>query len=458
MSLKERLIKQLLDIGKKHRILVYPTLALVAIISAVSHMTIWARGNGRRLVASVLVMTMLVTQSFMLTSSADDFENDVELATDSDAGEEEDDTEEEQIPDSLEDSIVVSYYRVDENGVSTSAPVHYETVNVNEQGYFVFALPGAQTLATWAFGDANQESYFTFTDFYSDSACTAFVPKSGPNGQIAQADIGDATSYNVFFKATRTAYPIIITDKDNGTTLSTQSVAATVGDINPLLPYTVLTAADYNLYAFGYQFTGFNYSGGSYPSGNQIDIAPSEDEARNNYYVNLISEWKGMNFNVTFDAISDADEAYIDLIGSSQTMQIEYTYGQDVTLPDNSYMDGWAGQEGYYLAYWVDQNGNRLPQEGSTTVNSTLLAENMSQSNITDNPNIIGSTLTAVWKYKTVRLKALATSNCSYADDVITATYGDTITADIGAEYALDGSSSDSFTLSISEADKNKLG
>lgn len=71
MNLKEKLIRKLLEVGKKHRILVYPTLALVAVISAVSHAVYWGKGNGKKLVASAMVMVMLITQSLFLTSSAD---------------------------------------------------------------------------------------------------------------------------------------------------------------------------------------------------------------------------------------------------------------------------------------------------------------------------------------------------------------------------------------------------
>ena len=71
MNFKDKLIKRLVDVGKKHRILVYPMLVLVAIISAISHAIYWGKGNGRKLVASVVIVALLITQSLFLTSSAD---------------------------------------------------------------------------------------------------------------------------------------------------------------------------------------------------------------------------------------------------------------------------------------------------------------------------------------------------------------------------------------------------
>lgn len=74
MNLKDRLIRKLLDFGKKHRLMVYPTLAIVAVISAISHVVCWGKGNGKRVVASVTVVALLITQSLFLTSSAADEE------------------------------------------------------------------------------------------------------------------------------------------------------------------------------------------------------------------------------------------------------------------------------------------------------------------------------------------------------------------------------------------------
>ena len=70
MNTKNRLINRLLRIAKKHKVLTYPVLALVAIISAFSYFFNWTTGAGKRIVAVVMVMVMLVSQSYFLTSSA----------------------------------------------------------------------------------------------------------------------------------------------------------------------------------------------------------------------------------------------------------------------------------------------------------------------------------------------------------------------------------------------------
>lgn len=70
MNTKNRLIEKLLEAAKKHKILTYPVLALVAVISVFHYFFSWSTGAGKRVVAVVMVLVMLVSQSYFLTSSA----------------------------------------------------------------------------------------------------------------------------------------------------------------------------------------------------------------------------------------------------------------------------------------------------------------------------------------------------------------------------------------------------
>ena len=72
MNLKERLVRSLIKLGKKNKLLVYPTLALIAVVTAVSNVIGWGKGNGKKLVAGMMVFALLITQSLVLTSSAND--------------------------------------------------------------------------------------------------------------------------------------------------------------------------------------------------------------------------------------------------------------------------------------------------------------------------------------------------------------------------------------------------
>lgn len=70
MNTKNRLIEKLLKVAKKYKILTYPVLALVAVISVLNYFFSWSTGAGKRVVAVVMVLVMLVSQSYFLTSSA----------------------------------------------------------------------------------------------------------------------------------------------------------------------------------------------------------------------------------------------------------------------------------------------------------------------------------------------------------------------------------------------------
>lgn len=70
MNAKDKLIEKLLRSAKKHKVLTYPVLALVAIISFFGNLFNWHNGTGKRVVAIIMVMVMFVSQSYFLTSSA----------------------------------------------------------------------------------------------------------------------------------------------------------------------------------------------------------------------------------------------------------------------------------------------------------------------------------------------------------------------------------------------------
>lgn len=80
MNKKNTLIEKLLKVAKKHKILTYPVLALVAIISFANYFFSWSHGAGKRIVAVIMVMIMLVSQSYFLTSSATELVDDENAA------------------------------------------------------------------------------------------------------------------------------------------------------------------------------------------------------------------------------------------------------------------------------------------------------------------------------------------------------------------------------------------
>lgn len=454
MNLRDKLIRKLLDTGKRHRILVYPTLALVAIITAISHAVYWGRGNGKKLVASVMVMALLITQSIFLTSSADVGDGAIpNIGTPTDA-ENDDGIPEEEAPTNEgstdPSSVSIEYYRVGTDGtfrVSTINPISIE------DGKIKISIPTDEEKAAWSFnGDSSLSQYFNFTELYIDSSCQTPVASDGITDE-------EATVYQVYFMATRKAYPIVISEKDTVTGEELDPVnltytipdAVTPGDIYPSINYPVGDAASYVAYKWGYNYSGLEYNGSNYTTGDIIPISPNSNSP-----ILLGFNWMAMNFDVTYDTVGDADAGKIDVLGGSDTVEKNYTYNSDVSLMTSDDVSSIAGKEGYYLSGW---NDGATTYAAGSSVNSTVLAENLS--NIADSPNIKGITLTGVWTYKEIMLKATNT-NCSVSigdsGALITGTYGDNISCEINAEYKKDNSQGNKFEYLITADDINKLG
>lgn len=70
MNAKNKMIEKLLRIAKKNKILTYPVLALVAIISFFCNLFNTKNGAGKRAIAVVMALVLFVSQSYFMTSSA----------------------------------------------------------------------------------------------------------------------------------------------------------------------------------------------------------------------------------------------------------------------------------------------------------------------------------------------------------------------------------------------------
>lgn len=495
MNLKDKLIRKILDFGKKHRLMVYPSLALVAIISAISHAVYWGKGNGKRLVASVTVVALLVTQSLFLTSSAADEEQPQAPQTEtpvvqenvepngetdenepvadsgsetpqegtgdtveSDAAGETSETNTNGMTDGMflddslmsvgaENSITVKYYRVtpgSPNNVATELGT--ASVTANDQGKYVVSLPTDK--AALAFSDSAQASNFTFTDWYADISCTGSTLTGTVTLDADASEIADGV-YDVYFMATRTKYPLAVMDGE--TQVATKEIAIqspTTGVINPEVTYTVEDATGYggNVYKTGYKFAGLNYNG-FYSIGDPITISPSGYVAS----IAMNAEYTAYELDVTFDGMADENtDKNIQVTGSDQIVKT-CTYGQTVTLPDSK-MGGQVDSEAYYIKAW-DINGTEY--DPGAEINGTILFKALNDKTL--DPNIEPYTVKAVWAYKEVKLASSdSIISAGVSGATITTTYGDTISASIHALYQNNDDGS-GFSYSISEEDNQKL-
>ena len=452
MNLKDRMVKKLLNVGKKHRILVYPTLVLIAIITAISNAVYWGRGNGKKLVASIMVMVMLITQSIFLTSSADGGDVDEGIQAGTPADTQELDNAVSQLSNDYT-GYNVTYYRVDEEGGAHL--VHSGTNVVLKDGedgneisdYKIDALSSDQIVGYMFTDDAEQKNHITIGDYYLDPNCTISLG----DGTLQESWVVADNSYKVYFKATRNSYPIEIVDSKSNipTANDTLTVTPEEGNIYPTGSYTVKSAGDYNYYMTGFRFAGLKLSEVHYAPGTSVQI--TEDTKINR--LSLSIDWEAMKADVSFDALGGSDvpsDAELKP-GNEQIKKFEYTYGSEQMLPTAE--EFWASSDAYVLSGW---KYNDTIFSISTNVDTTLLFDPVTA--VEADPNITGRVLTAIWAYKNIHLTA--TDNGVAASDGLSVSvsgeYGDDVTTKIEAVYN-DGTEAD-FGYSISQDDIDKLG
>ncbi len=158
MNAKNRLIQKLLKVAKKHKILTYPVLALVALISIFSYFFDWSTGAGKRVVAVVMVMVMLVSQSYFLTSSA----TEVEDAVNANTVEAENTTEKDNIDEDTTQTVTEQKENDGEgdSGLQDKQPESSEITEDGEPG----DMSTETELDTAATGDPAQNSEDNFPD------------------------------------------------------------------------------------------------------------------------------------------------------------------------------------------------------------------------------------------------------------------------------------------------------
>ncbi len=435
MNLKDKLIRKLLDTGKKHRILVYPTLALVAVISALSHAVYWGRGNGKKLVASIMVMTMLITQSLFLTSSADvgdmPVSSDTASPTDSIASYDMNTVAASTL------GTVVNLYRVDETGQVIK--LDGCSIAVPTDGSSTITVPGATELSSYLFG-TDETAYVDFT-----ALCTDEGLQNQVSGLLDVSTLTPtAGEYSLFFQATRHSYPLHITDDLNTsaylvTQLTHDPVTVSIpvnqtvtGCIYPAASHVVGDASTYGLYRYGYTFSGLNYNG-TFSTGSTISI--NTDGTTNYKSIDANSVWSPMEIEVTYDAVPDDAPASIKVANGSADngeKTFTYYYGENINIISNS--EVWASNEAYAVTGWRLAGDATESYVAGQEVNTSLLSEKASD--IGTGTNVTGKKYEAIWSYKNIQLSP---SSGTVSDDgqsmTIEGTYGDAINCNIKAVY-----------------------
>lgn len=512
MNLKDRLIRKLLDFGKKHRLMVYPTLALVSVISAISHVVCWGRGNGKRVVASVTVVALLITQSLFLTSSAADEEipeneiassatgepvvysdvtDDSAVSTEMPVSEEsvaegndgEQITEEQDaVSDIPEEQMVYADEQVHSGSDAANGIAAYADASINADYHLI--VPGASGnsavyrtsvgfsikddgKATVDCSNSRLTSVLGVTipeDFrleaYSDIACQN---KLGDSVEVEAASLANNT-YNVYVVQTRVKYSMWIyygnmcvakvkVDVPNSDSVSAWGVR------DPLVSHTVQTARTYQsaevdgftVWRKGYEFIGLN----GCPIGDPLDI---KSDASKSYSVT--ADYRACYLPVQYK-INGADVAAGMVTGSTSVVQEGSSLANAIfTFPDISNWAGWVTpSEAYEFAGWRVAGYDKVYRAGETLEPADFveLFTLKSGDGVYDVPNVEPLQLEAVWQHKNVKL--VSDSKYITVDEdgqgaVIRVTYGDKIWQDgssalLNVVY-MDGQSGTKFSSEVS--------
>ncbi|MDD6328702.1 MAG: YDG domain-containing protein [Lachnospiraceae bacterium] len=470
MRLKDKIIKKLLNVGKKHRILVYPTLALVAVVSAISQMICWGKGNGKRVVASIMIMAMLVTQSLFLSSDAASMDDGEDLlASNTDAAETQEvdvlplnDADDMELSDSgmallaapgeIPTELIVYFVRVDERGNGTVA-ASTQNVTAGEDGKFTINLPDNPTVIQ-KFTSENPNN-FKVTGCYTDLACSTAISESSIVIDNTDPSVASGT-YTLYYKMNRTAYDVEIVDVDGTTQLATKKVdvssIALPGEMNPETSYPVDQASAISAYKTGYTYQGLSYGGASYDTTQNIPITNATGT------ITYTADWKPQIIELTFTGMpAGLDSEIVNNIEdtTTQTATVSYTYGGTLTLPGNTMGDALVS-EAYYISQW--SCAGETFNAGATLSSEDAMKLVRALGTVSLEPNIEqNGAIDAVWSYKDIALSSdseILSVGASAGDGaVITAVYGDAFSATLGANYKLDGKDSTGFTYQISSAD-----
>ena len=513
MNLKDKLIKKLVNAGKKHKILVYPSLMMIAVISAISHAIYWGKGNGKKLIASILVFALLITQSLFLTSSADYQSGGDNVASPTDVVIEETSeySEDEYVSYDDEGNQILSFDEInednsesevvadleDENSVSDKETVAEEKTSnkdvkdkkdiktskiINNPKNLMNATPDDKLTTI---------KYAYIRNNASGSPEAVVVP--GLSGAVSNkkisyinnvSDLVAAAGYNVAdFNYTSDLY----TDMDctmpvtTGADLSTSDLNIIDSGSTCVLYFkmnrinhdlAIVDEASNTLYtdstaitsAFGDIDVTYEYT---VKAANEYGIEKyGYDFSGLTYNGNNYAVGETINIDTSVDKLAGTAVAVytgqkFNVACDPQTdgtyinpkgtgsLNCEMEYGKEFTLPGEAELNSIAVSKGYYFVGW---STNPAATEAEYAAGQTLTIDQVNALSEEDDEYNIkadGKTLYAIWKYRNIDLVLSNSKDGSLSDSTLSAEYGDSIECSINAKYKDDAKTDGNFSYFI---------
>ena len=431
MKIKDIVIKKILDLGKKSKILMYPALALVAIVSAISYLFYWSKGNRKKLVATLLAVVLIFSQSYFLTSSASSGLISEEVPS---VGSEAESTEisaseqgatgdelinTPQDPVGVPDvTITAIFHSYDSNG---DALTHTEAYT---------GQPGSAVSTLYAVPSAN--SYYSYTGWYTTSDASGTQYSDGTYMLPATTQ-----TVNFYLGKNVIAYKLSITDIYTLADPTAHAADYVVTKTGESTTYT-LDASDFH--RVGYTFSGITAGAGRLEPNTDGDIVITL--SGNVSEVIYQTVWTPISYSIKYKlTATEAIGGLVTMPAGVTEFSDTFVYGTANKINSNLYSGLTAFvKRGYLLSGWSEtQNATTATYTKGQIVNDTLYVEGATSS----------KELYPVWQYVGFELNS-QTASFEYGETGRTYTY--VATYGEGSETI-----PSDFTYEVSNVDKNAM-
>ncbi len=417
MSVKDLVIKKILEFGKKHKIFVYPTLAIVAMISAISYLFYWSKGNGKRVVATILVIVLFISQSYLFTSSAsNDLIDDNQLYEGNVIEEGEELIEEEEQP-----NFVKAAPRVDVN-------IRYSWGQETPSFIAIDAEVGEYITIGENVTLPNNTEYITYDGWYTNEDGTGDCYANGSKMLVPEEGI----NLTLYAKRTVSKYKINLNNwcVNNGTSASN----IYIDHIKSSEESTIVSIDANNVSRKGYNLVSITTpNGGTMLPDSSGYIKYTLNNNTYNYEYTFTLNWEPVKYSILY-TLSDADKSSGLCSNGIMSFSSQLVYDTPNNIEDNNNR---FKKRGYNVIGWsTDSSATTMQYSFNQVINDDLYSDSVN-----------GIRLYPVWEYVGFTLEGdNATFQYGKPDD----SFAYFATYDGGESYGSD------FNYSVSTTDINK--
>lgn len=346
MKAKEFIIEKMVKVGKNHRWMKYPMLALVSLVSLFFLLVEKCMEKPKRAVIALVCLVLIISQSWYLISMAGDGDSPLSGAS----------TGEEMVVTGDSGEGASSSADASTDASSAATDTEASTPMLTAVQYYVikyYDSDGTTLLHTDSKSESDLASY-DLVDFFTynttvSSDCWTFNGWTTTNGDIGTAVSGtlttanfDSTTYSLSLYAnyTRTKYQVTY-NLDGGTSSGFDNpyyVPIDKGAASMILSNPGITKT-------GYTFTYWKLNGSS---SSLYEVGSNYDFATYNTDITLTPNWVANTYTIHF----------VDTNGATGSMDgMTVSYGTTVSLTACGYT-----RAGYSFAGWKDADGNEYAE------------------------------------------------------------------------------------------------